>query len=390
MPTPTKAAARNGLETFLPKSGRDYSAGRNYDYGPNNESTVSRLSPWIRIRQLPEWEVMTAVLEHHSATAASKFIDEICWRTYWKGWLQLRPSVWQDYLDDRCQLLEEYSGHIGYQMAIQGRTGIDCFDAWADELVATNYLHNHARMWFASIWTHTLQLPWQLGADWFMRHLLDGDPASNTLGWRWVGGLHTSGKTYLARPENIRKFSNGRFQVNAKLASAPFNLGEATLPKPKSLPQINPVARGQRLGLVVTEEDLSAGDWIEHEYPIATTALYFPRSDYENLEISSKVADFRYRALLKTDGIATFEDIRSLIDWAKEKHLGGIVMAEPTTGHWPEIAKTLRSELENAAIGLYTVRHWWDETLFPHATHGFFRFKKAIPQALSQLSRSNF
>jgi len=49
----------------------------------------------------------------------------------------------------------------------------------------------------------TLGLPWQIGADFFPRHLLDGDAASNTLGWRWVAGLHTLGKVYAARSENI-------------------------------------------------------------------------------------------------------------------------------------------------------------------------------------------
>ena len=65
-------------------------------------------------------------------------------------------------------------------------------------------------MWFASIWIHTLNLPWQLGAD-FFKNLLDGDPASNTLSWRWVAGLHTQGKCYLATENNIKKFTNNRF-----------------------------------------------------------------------------------------------------------------------------------------------------------------------------------
>ncbi len=76
---------------------------------------------------------------------------------------------------------------------------------------SAGYLHNHARMWFASIWIFTLRLPWVLGADFFMRHLCDGDPASNTLSWRWVAGLHTRGKTYLARASNIATYTGGRF-----------------------------------------------------------------------------------------------------------------------------------------------------------------------------------
>ena len=63
-------------------------------------------------------------------------------------------------------------------------------------------------MWFASIWIHTLELQWELGADFFLKHLLDGDPASNTLSWRWVAGIHTKGKNYIARKSNIEKYSN--------------------------------------------------------------------------------------------------------------------------------------------------------------------------------------
>jgi deoxyribodipyrimidine photo-lyase len=68
-------------------------------------------------------------------------------------------------------------------------------------------------MWFASIWIFTLGLPWRIGADFFYRHLLDGDAASNTLSWRWVAGLHTRGKAYAAESWNIEKFTGGRFNT---------------------------------------------------------------------------------------------------------------------------------------------------------------------------------
>ena len=80
------------------------------------------------------------------------------------------------------------------------------------ELKETNYLHNHARMWFASIWIFTLDLPWELGAEFFLKHLYDGDSASNTLGWRWVAGIQTPGKHYLASEWNIKKFTNNRYE----------------------------------------------------------------------------------------------------------------------------------------------------------------------------------
>lgn len=86
---------------------------------------------------------------------AEKFLQEVAWRTYWKGWLELRPSVWTDYLADLKRLVRVST----YQQAIEGRTGIDCFDSWTNELIEYGFLHNHARMWFASIWIFKLKLP---------------------------------------------------------------------------------------------------------------------------------------------------------------------------------------------------------------------------------------
>ena len=155
--------------------------------------------------------MIDAVLGKHSPAAAEKFIAEIFWRVYFKGYLEHRPSVWRAYCDNRDAALAALSDnadrHADYSEAVEGRTGIEAFDHWASELVETGYLHNHARMWFASIWIFTLELDWQLGADFFLRHLIDGDAASNTLSWRWVGGLHTKGKTYLARAENIARYT---------------------------------------------------------------------------------------------------------------------------------------------------------------------------------------
>jgi len=191
---PSRDAALAALEDFLPRAGRDYAETRNEDRGPSDRANVSGLSPWIRTRLLTESEVVSAVLKRHSFAAAEKYIQEVCWRTYWKGWLEARPSVWRDYLTEMPKARSAFMSTRHYQQAVEARTGIDCFDAFVRELVEAGYLHNHARMWFASIWIFTLQLPWVLGADFFMRHLLDGDAASNTFSWRWVAGLADGGQ----------------------------------------------------------------------------------------------------------------------------------------------------------------------------------------------------
>jgi deoxyribodipyrimidine photo-lyase len=215
VPDPSRAAALQRLSRFIDTSVRAYPQARNFDLGPVERQNVSMLSPYIRHRLLGEWEVVDAALTRFAAPHVEKFVQEVCWRTYWKGWLEHRPGVWQQYLADlvdlRRRMISDAAFAAQCERAIAGRTGIECFDAWAHELIEHGYLHNHARMWFASIWVFTLGLPWQLGADFFMRHLLDGDPASNTLSWRWVCGLHTLGKTYVARPVNIARYTRNRF-----------------------------------------------------------------------------------------------------------------------------------------------------------------------------------
>lgn len=386
---PTKSAARKALDDFLPHSGQDYAARRNYDNGPGQPATVSRLSPWIRNRILPEWEVLNAVLEKHSKSAASKFIDELCWRTYWKGYLHLRPDLWRHYVGVVDELLPQHKTHVGYQRAIGGQTGIDCFDAWNAELIESNYLHNHARMWFASIWIHTLKLPWQLGADWFLRHLLDGDPASNTLSWRWVAGLHTPGKTYLARPENIREYSNGRFEVRTPLAKDPLELEESPVPTPQGLDPLKPIPQGQRLGLIVTDDDVSAVHWLSAPEAFVATAGFIPRLAYDRLNMAASVIRFRTESVHNLELGATVYDHEGLLAWAKAHQLGGIVMAEPSVGPTADSLRGLRDALSEDNKDLHLIRHWWDDTFYPHATHGFFRFKKVIPEVLERSSTTN-
>ncbi len=210
---PDRAHALTRLDQFLPSAGRHYAEHRNHDEGSNNDGAarrnVSQLSPWLHAGLLGEAEVVDAVLGQHSPKAAEKFIAEVFWRIYFKGYLEQRPSIWASYRAGRDAALAALVANAGlrtaYTQATEGRTGIAAFDYWAHELVETGYLHNHARMWFASIWIFTLKLDWHLGADFFLRHLVDGDAASNTLSWRWVGGLHTKGKHYIARADNIAR-----------------------------------------------------------------------------------------------------------------------------------------------------------------------------------------
>ena len=261
----TREDALRRLEEFLPRAGTLYARDRNTDRGPADRSNVSLLSPYLRHRLIGEDEVVRAVLRRHHIGGAAKFVEEICWRTYWKGWLEQRPAVWQQYLDtlarDQAVLAEDGGMARRYEAAVTGRTGMACFDAWAGELTTQGYLHNHARMWFASIWIFTLNLPWALGADHFYRHLIDGDPASNTLSWRWVAGLHTEGKPYVARAANIAEFTGGRFNPEGQLNESPEPLSGEVAPAPTRLRPLLSVPPGANIVLLLGEDDLSPERW---------------------------------------------------------------------------------------------------------------------------------
>ena len=292
----TRAAGQARLEQFSARMGRDYAQGRNFDRGSGSHRDVSMLSAYIRRRLLTEQEVIAAAIKAQGAEASAKFIDEVIWRSYFKGWLEQRPGIWDSYAAGLRQDLAALDGDAGLRHAVQAaetaQTGLAYFDSWAAELIETGYLHNHARMWFASIWIFTLKLPWRLGADFFLRNLLDGDPASNTLSWRWVAGLHTRGKPYVAQAGNIARFTEERLTPRAEeLAQTvsglehlePGGLPECKKPRIPKVPQKHlPTA------FLLTEEDCRIEDFAVQEL-MCTTAATLARAACVRLVMSRRM-----------------------------------------------------------------------------------------------------
>ena len=377
----TYTAGLSRLNDFVPDAGSTYARKRNYD----DVAHVSALSPYIRYRIITEADVLKATLARHSPQAAEKFIQEVYWRTYWKGWLEMRPGVWAAYRADLQAALNRVQTQSGlrqeWEAACKGETGIDCFDHWAKQLAETGYLHNHARMWFASIWIFTLRLPWTLGADFFMRHLLDGDPASNTLSWRWVGGLQTIGKTYLARPDNIEKYTEGRFRPTG-LATFAAPLEGIPHPARSPVPISDTIDPNLRTGVLITEEDMSPGWVLKQTKPVAT-AIIQTTTARSPLAVSPLVANFisdglddsaaRFGERLGTVKKVTSDTLR---DWMRTHDIEQVVTPYLPTG-------PARDALRDAKL-IQLIRPY-DASAWPHATHGFFRFKDKIPQLLGEL-----
>jgi len=397
--TPTRAAGLDRLQAFLPRAGRTYAERRNFDLGADRRDDVSMLSPWIRHRLVREDEVVSSVLTLHSHGAAEKFIQEVVWRTYWKGWLEMRPSVWRRYRQAVAEAVRDLDRDAGlrlrFEEATSGRTGIDCFDAWAHELCTRGYLHNHARMWFASIWIFTLRLPWVLGADFFLRHLIDGDPAANTLSWRWVAGLHTPGKTYLARSDNIARYTGGRFDPGPQLAAEAVAIAEPhPLPGPADLPAVGDRCPDEPVLMLIGEDDcdpLSLGvppNLIRAAAAVVLTERRSPLRVGESARGFSRgaCADGLARAAAAsacaTSTLGHDAPPVALLDLAASAGVVHVVAGYAPVGPTAEWLTEVGPPLAAAGLRLTRLRRRWDAALWPHARKGYFAFRKKVPGAL--------
>ena len=396
-PPSTRRLAFDQWQAYLPGAG-EYAARRNH-VAPGHRS-VSRLSPALRTRLVLEEELLDSLQTVWSFPQVEKLAQEIVWRTYWKGWLEQRPSVWTDYLAwpniTRPTLPAAILAGIAAMEA--GKSGVAFMDSLINELKTPGYLHNHARLWFASFWVHTRKLPWQAGADFFYRHLLDADAASNTLSWRWVAGLQTPGKTYLVRRSNLEKYAapilladdTGLEELDDPRASA------ATFP-----PEPNPVP----LPLFPYPETAGPGSphafWLhwddlrlEHS---ALTALSPPAAilavwPTELVKCWSAVKQAHFRTAMR-DGLdraaASFQcpgvwvesadPATALTDSLRQTQIFRLTAMRPFVGDWSSVPPAL----EAAGVATTWLRRPWDRRFFPFSTKGFFGFWESVRPQLA-------
>ena len=374
----SRAKAIEKLNHFVENNLSEYSKLRNFDFGSENRSNVSCLSPYITHGIISEKEIINKSLNKFSFAKNEKFIQEVLWRTYWKGWLELRPNVWDDYLIELKKIKEELKDNKEYLNAIEGKTNIDCFNVWVNELKENNYLHNHTRMWFASIWIFTLELPWQLGAEFFMQHLYDGDAASNTLGWRWVAGIQTQGKHYLASEWNIKKFTNNRFQ-NIKLnENAPpknsersYSVINQEFSNPQDIKEKN---------LIIFENNLSfeITDFNKNFFK----KIYIVSNKNENRSIKLSERLVKFKSLLVEDQKQRLKDKK--ID-SEVININEINNIENCYGLYPAVGENL-DYLNSNNLKIEFLYRDLDRISWQYCNKGFFNFKNYIPKIISTFS----
>ena len=375
----TRAKAIENLDRFVERNLSDYSKLRNFDFGPDKRSNVSCLSPYITHGVLNEVEIIKKSLAKYSFNKNEKFIQEVLWRTYWKGWLELRPSVWSDYIISLNSIREKYKENINYLRAIEGKTNIECFDEWVKELKTHNYLHNHTRMWFASIWIFTLDLPWQLGAEFFLKHLYDGDAASNTLGWRWVAGIQTQGKHYLASEWNIKKFTNNRFQ-NIKLnENAPPKVADKTYSIIKN-DFINPTINEDKT-LIIFENSLSFEISNLKEFKFNKIILVVNSNEFRQVKLSDNV--IKFKSELINDQLERIESLSInceivSVDKLKEFKSDYYIL-------YPSVGENLDFVMSNLSNYKFIYREL-DQFSWQFCNKGFFNFKTYIPKIIAKFT----
>jgi len=376
----SRAGAIEELNQFIENNLLEYSKLRNFDFGPQKRNNTSCLSPYVTHGLVSEIEIINKSLKKFSFVKNEKFIQEVLWRVYWKGWLELRPNVWTDYLKELKNIKENFKNNKDYLNAIEGKTNIECFNEWVKELKKFNYLHNHTRMWFASIWIFTLNLPWQLGAEFFMKHLFDGDAASNTLGWRWVAGIQTLGKNYLATEWNIKKFTNNRFQnikINEeaapKITEKKYSIIEKIFTNPDLLKDKT---------LLVFDNNLSMELTDFKNYDFKKILIISNTNETRQIQLSENTMNFK--ALLINDQLKRLKEKSIIAEVINISHLKNI--KEPVYALYPTVGENLDYLQLNQLKNIDYLYREIDQFSWQFCNKGFFNFKNHIPKIVTRFN----
>ena len=192
LPPAGEHAAWTLWESFRDSALNGYADTRN---NPDVNGT-SQLSPYLRFGIVHPRSLLAELGDSKSHAV---FRSELCWREFYADVLFHQPrTVWEN-LQPKMNKMTHDTGADAvtrFEVWCRGETGFPIVDAGMKQMLATGWMHNRVRMIVASFLVKDLHLPWQWGAKFFMRHLVDGDIASNNHGWQWTAGTGTDASPY--------------------------------------------------------------------------------------------------------------------------------------------------------------------------------------------------
>jgi deoxyribodipyrimidine photo-lyase len=194
---PTRAAALGRVDAV---DAQAYACSRNALGG-----AVTALSPYLTHGLVTLPEVLARIHARQPLAPQHNLVFELGWREFaHQQWRQRGAALQHGW---RAGPLPEsaYAHELPADLR-RGATGVPAVDRAVQQLLSTGWLHNHARLWLASYAVHGRRVHWRAGARWMLGHLLDGDVASNTLGWQWVAGTAT-GRPYLFNADNVKRWA---------------------------------------------------------------------------------------------------------------------------------------------------------------------------------------
>ena len=187
------------LDAFLGGAAHRYHLDRDR---PAVAGGTSGLSPYLRFGAVSVRECVRAALslaeaEPEAERGVTAWLDELVWREFYHAVLDAHPRVLRGAFRAHCDTLEWDDDPERLAAWRAGRTGYPFVDAGMRQLAATGWMHNRARMVVASFLTKDLHIDWRAGERWFMRRLVDGDPASNNGGWQWAASTGADAQPYM-------------------------------------------------------------------------------------------------------------------------------------------------------------------------------------------------
>lgn len=358
-PAPSRRAALDRLEAFVPRADTPSLSRRGMDGATLPEA--SGLSPWLRYRLVTEAEVLAALRKAHGG-GADVLQHAVLRRAYLKGSFEMRPGLWLAYQQGLRAALNRVATEAGirnlWQAACEGQTGLADFDEWARALARHGQLPQSSRLALATVWVDDLRLPWELGADFFLRHLLDGDVAITLLSWH--DALRKSG----AAPK---------------------------IPPPGPCPQGGAWDRAAPSALLLHEDDLNPDFLLDGGLKPDQTAFLMAPEGRSPLRVAptverfirGAVADCATRhasALGAIHGPVRGEGaVDALVSWARGTRAVQVVTPFAPVGPVADILEALDTRLQAENIRLVRAMRDHDARLWPLATGDFARFLRALP-----------